>query len=99
MLAGVTGDGTELVQELPLLTSARVHVPWRQSARQVVPTGLLHRLIIIAPGRICCEAEPLVRVGQILRQRLLLGARNRGIRRTGGFEPEDNALGPLRPGP
>src|SRR5919199_1576718 len=69
VLPRVAGDRTELVQEPPLLAPARVHVPRRQSPRQVEPTGLLHRLIVIVSGRICFEADCPCRVGEILRQR------------------------------
>jgi hypothetical protein len=44
-----------------------VHVPRRQSLRQIVPTGSLQGLIVIAPGRICFEANLSRRVGEILR--------------------------------
>ena len=69
MLAGIPSDRTELVQELALLSSAGVHVARRQGSRQIVPTGLLHCLIVVASGRICFEADRLCRVGKILRQR------------------------------
>ena len=69
MLAGIPRDGTELVQELALLPSGDTRVARRQSPRQVVPTGLLHRLIVIASGRICFEADRLCPVDKILRQR------------------------------
>jgi hypothetical protein len=57
VLARVARDGTELAQELAFLASAGMDVARRQCPRQVVPTGLLHRLIVIASGRICCEAD------------------------------------------
>jgi hypothetical protein len=69
VLAGVAADATEVIQELPLLASAGVHVARRQSPRQIMPTGLLHRLIVIAPGRMCFEATSPCRVGRILRHR------------------------------
>ena len=69
VLAGVAADGTELIQELALLSSAGVHVARRQRPRQVVPTGLLHPLIVVASGRIRFEADRPCRVGKILRQR------------------------------
>ena len=52
VLAGLAGDRTELVQELPLFSPVGVHVARCQSPRQIVPTGLLHRLVVVAPGRI-----------------------------------------------
>jgi hypothetical protein len=69
MLARETRDGTELVQELALLPPVGVCVARRQGPRQVVPTGLLHTLIVIASGRICFDADLPCRVGKILRQR------------------------------
>jgi hypothetical protein len=57
VLAGVASDHTELVQELSFLASAGVHVARRQCPRQIMPTGLLHRLIVIASGRIPSEAK------------------------------------------
>jgi hypothetical protein len=68
VLAGVAGDGTELVQELPLLASADVGVVRRQGPRQVEATGLLHPTIVICSGRILCEANLPCRVGFFLRQ-------------------------------
>jgi hypothetical protein len=52
------------------LASAGVHIARRQCSRQVVPTRLLHHLIVIliASGRICFEAGLTCRVGKILRQ-------------------------------
>src|SRR5207245_8272013 len=69
VLAGVAGNRTELVQELALLASAGPRVAWRQSPRQVMPTGLLHALIVISSGRIRFEATATRRVGKILKQR------------------------------
>jgi len=68
MLAGVAGDRTELVQELAFLASAPARVAWRQSPRQIVPTGLLHRLIVICSGRTCFDANGTAPVGKILKQ-------------------------------
>ena len=61
--AGVAGDRTELVQELALLASAGMRVARRQSPRQVVPTSLLHTLIVVVTGRILSEANHLRWVG------------------------------------
>jgi hypothetical protein len=72
VLAGIAGERTELVQELALLASAGPHVAWRQSPRQIVPTGLLHVLIVICSGRICFDATGTRRVGAILKQRARL---------------------------
>ena len=69
VLAGVAGDRTELVQKLALLPSAATRVARRQSSRQVMPTGLLHCLIVIALSRISFEADRPCRVDKILRQR------------------------------
>ena len=69
MLTRVAGNCTEL------LTSAGTRIARRQSPRQVVPTGLLHRLIVVASGRICFEANTTSRVGKILRQRVVMRAK------------------------
>jgi hypothetical protein len=57
----------------PLLSmttaSSGMRVARRQRSRQVVPTGLLHPLIVVASGQNRCEANPISRVGKILRQR------------------------------
>src|SRR5207253_11369754 len=65
VLTGVPGNSAKLVQELALLTPAGVGVARRQSPRQIVPTGLLHALIVVAPGRISFEADHPCRVGKI----------------------------------
>ena len=80
MLAGVAGDGTELVQELALLASAGPRAAWRQSPRQVMPTGLLHRLIGICSGRIRLETTATRQVGRIP-LKLVLGVLLHGDRR------------------
>ena len=67
VLAAVAGDGTELVQELPLVPLAGVGVARRQGPRQVDPTGLLHSAIVTRFGRILFEANLPARVGKILR--------------------------------
>ena len=65
----MAGDGTELVEELALRPFAGMRLARRQSPRQVVPTRLLHPLIVIAFGRKRYEANTTSRVGKILRQR------------------------------
>jgi hypothetical protein len=69
VLARVAAERTELIQKLTLLTSDGPRVTWRQSPRQIVPTGLLHHLIVICSGRIGFDATDTCRVGQILKQR------------------------------
>ena len=69
MLPRVAGDLTEVIQKLALLASTGMGVARRQSARQVVPTGLLHPLIVVASGRNRFDANHTSRVGKILRQR------------------------------
>ena len=69
MLTRVAGDRTELVQELALLTSAGMRVARPQSLRQIMPTGLLHRVIVAASGRKGFEANTTSPVGKILRKR------------------------------